>query len=487
MLIFPSQVQKIIAGLLLAAVLIPSISFVTNKTLLGGGLGDVPVANAVLATLPQQIIELAELVLIYLELVLSYVLQGLQYIQEKYTAMVQGMSLALQQWIQNVFKVMLEYFKLKLLDMLSTQIVNWITNGALGGPQYVTNWSNFLGQASKDALNIAINEVDRAAGGLICTPFAAQLRNLLRVNIPSIGLYGIPGFQYQLTCSLDTIVQNINDFYTDFSQGGWQGYISLLQPNNNYYGNMIAILDFEQGLAFSRQRAAQNEGTSAQGFLSVKRCKVYNQDSDGNQMDCREYEVTTPGNALAGTVTSAVTNRFGYIQGMDQIASIIAVLADSVLNKLIGVGVNGLMGYAAANPSPAYLPPDGNFTNCDAMPPGPQKDACLLEQDSHRPGATISSDKRQVDPGEEFTVFWSSVNAVTCTGTNYPVIGGNSASTTSTSTTAVFSTDGQTSGSASSTIAEDTTYLVVCSNDSGLAGSATTTVFLTTSSTIPVF
>ena len=431
-----TSLSKLIPVILIMAMLVPAFAYITQEKMTN-------TANALVPTydIPG-----------WVQTAITAIKTGLSAIYDGITSAIAVAEFAFNKWVQYVFKVLLEYFKLKLLDMLSTQIVNWITNGALGNPQYITNWQNFLGQASVDALNITINEVDKASGGLICTPFANQLRNLLRANI---GVPGISGFQYSLSCSLDRIVQNINAFYLDFSQGGWAGYLSLMQPNNNYYGNVISILDFNQQLEAAKQRAAQNEGIASLGYIGVKRCKVPT-DAFGPG-GCAEWEVTTPGKALAATVDEAVTNRFGYIFGMDQFASIIAILVDSTLNKLIGVGVNGLFGYAASYPSPSYISPTIDFTNCTAMTPGPQQDACFAAEQAQAPDVTLSPSVTVLNTGDTFSLIWAGINTTSCTGTN-------------------FNTNGQNSGNVTLSPTVTTSYSVTCTNANGQTVTKFTTV-----------
>jgi len=436
-----------VAGVLIAAMLIPVFAYVLERR---------AEEKFALVNEVQAVFGIGDIVFDptnYAERILEYILQGYQYVKEVGIYLNTLYNNIFNTWVQNVFKVLLEYFKLKLLDMLSTQIVNWITGGSLKGPQYITNWSNFLGQASRDALNIAINEVDRASGGLICTNFAGLLRNLLRTRVV---IPGMSTFQGQIACTLDKVVSNINEFYSDFSRGGWAGYVSIIQMNNNYYGNMISILDYEKQLEASRQRAAQNEGLASQGFISVKRCKTkdYSFAEDEASAGCAEWEITTPGKALAASVDSALTNRFGYIFGMNQFASIIAILTDGVLNKLIGAGIQGLVGLSqgviSSDPGAGYIPIGTDFTNCDVMPPGATRDACLAGRDVTAPDAMLVVNATTMDAGDSVSLSWAGINATSCSGTN-------------------FNTGGQTSGSVTLAPAETTTYSLTCRNTGGRA------------------
>lgn len=431
------QFQKYIAVALLTSILFPvaELSLAGLQNGLGKNLevASVPVARAAVPTFETNPI----------------VVGGV-----KVTAGATLASWTLEQWIQYVFDVLMEYFKLKILDMMVNQIVAWINGGTTGKPQFITDWRGFLGQAAKDATNIVINEVDKASGGLICTPFANQLRNLLR----PIGIPGISSFQYSLSCSLDRIVQNINAFYGDFSQGGWNGYLTMVQPNNNYYGNVISILDANELLAQANQKAAQNGGISSLGFLSTQRCKTRDEFSG----QCYEYENTTPGKAIGESVDRAVGNRIDYIVNSKQIVTIVAIVIDGFINKLIGAGINGLLGYGTTTvvPSGGYIPPGTNTTNCAAMPPGPQQDACLAAQQATAPDVTLSPSATAINSGESFSLIWAGINTTSCLGAN-------------------FDTGGQNSGYVTLSPTVTTTYGITCTNASAQTVTKFATVVVT--------
>jgi len=100
-----------------------------------------------------------------------------------------------------------ENLRKRLLDMMVDQIIQWIQGG--GKPQFVTDWQGFLG----DAANIAAGDFLQEIGaGFLCDPFNLQVQ---------IALYPVPKFTDQITCTLDQVVDNIENFYDDFRNGGW--------------------------------------------------------------------------------------------------------------------------------------------------------------------------------------------------------------------------------------------------------------------------
>src|SRR3989344_7332704 len=117
----------------------------------------------------------------------------------------------------------------KMVNDMVRSTINWAQSGFEGNPAYVTNPGQYFTQLA-----------DRAAGefivtgrelSVLCSPFQTQVRLALQRQ------YTQPS---QFQCTLTGVVGNINAFYSDFSQGGWDGWFSMPQNNaNNPYGAFI--------------------------------------------------------------------------------------------------------------------------------------------------------------------------------------------------------------------------------------------------------
>ena len=275
-------------------------------------------------------------------------------------------------WVQWVFKIALELFKIFVLNNMADSIVEFVTGGVGGDPKMIVNWFGFLGKEAEKSLYGVISQLDNAvAGGLLCSPFAYQLQQAMRPPIPVRGLPG-GSFQGRLTCSLDSFVSNINQFYRDFSVGGWEAYAETILPNNNFFGTFYDSLNTEEMLAYSLQEGARNEGLAGQGFLGVQKCEDF-----GSGFP--ECAITTQGKTIAETVDRAAGERFDYIVNIQQMLdfSTIFGIASSFLSKLINSGDDGFLSATIATPIGAPLPPT---KNCSLLPPGPERDACLLRE-----------------------------------------------------------------------------------------------------------
>lgn len=150
-----------------------------------------------------------------------------------------------------------------LVHNLTQQIVQMIrTGGQGGGPLFVTNWQDFLLDAADQASGVFLKELNLTH---LCEPFAPRLRLLLAG--------GRSPFQDRLRCTVSNVLQNVQAFYQDFSNGGWARWFEITQiPQNNFYGAYYLSLEENLLRQASAVEASRNEALSANGFLGLKEC-----------------------------------------------------------------------------------------------------------------------------------------------------------------------------------------------------------------------
>lgn len=164
--------------------------------------------------------------------------------------------------------VLIDLLLHQLLAELTNDIVNWIQNGE--EPRFVSEGiGSFLGDV-----------IDKAGGdfvenylnlGWMCEPFDMDIKTALQ---------DVSTFEERVTCTLTDVVDNIDDFYDDFSKGGWPAWIETAKPQNNLYGAFL-LAEFEKMREEEKAEAqAEFDALTGGGFLSVKDCKWY--DKNGN-------------------------------------------------------------------------------------------------------------------------------------------------------------------------------------------------------------
>lgn len=169
---------------------------------------------------------------------------------------------ALDNWFQKALddgnKCIRDVLVKALIDYVVDQTVAYIQGN--GDSKFFSNFD--LNVAADHAFDRVVKNVG-AAG--LCSPFGLQIR---------LGLLPVPRFSQQITCTLDRIVSNIDNFYVDFSVGGWAGYNAMWEPQNNYYGTILAISDEMMKKTAEEKEKTKNEMAAGGGFKSDKQCKA---------------------------------------------------------------------------------------------------------------------------------------------------------------------------------------------------------------------
>ena len=233
------------------------------------------------------------------------------------TAAIAGSTVAettqtLLEWGQSFI---LAELKKRVLDLMVDQIVAWIQGG--GDPKFITDWRGFL----EDIGQAVVGDMAQFLGlGFLCSPFNLQVQ---------LTMFAPPKFSTQVTCTLDQIVGNIENFFDDFRNGSWIAYQEMWRPQNNFYGATLLAWNAKEQEIAARTEAARNEAIAGQGFLSTK-------DAQGR--------ITTPGMVIGATLAKAVGSDIDYIINADQLAAYISAIADALINRLVKAGVEGIKG-----------------------------------------------------------------------------------------------------------------------------------------------
>ena len=293
------------------------------KTSLGSGVGEIPPdeTKATEIALAVPVLDLA-----------TYSLNK-EKLQSQESATGQSMTNTAWQRSQNCIRDSVAKI---ILDWIVDQTVEWIQGG--GEPKFVTNWGTF----ASDAFNAGVGEVINDSNfAFLCSPFRLQVNLSLTQQT----------FPQRIECTLDQIVENIDDFYNDFSKGGWLAYNEMWQPQNNYYGQLFMFHDEALMKGAAAKEAALNEAQAGQGFTSDKECLgiVFDQEKEQGppppgwvRYDKNKYcepqyiRVITPANTVAALMAKAVTSDSDWAAN---IHDWMAALINAVVNRIVKEGV----------------------------------------------------------------------------------------------------------------------------------------------------
>lgn len=259
----------------------------------------------------------------------------------------------------------------QLIDRMVQSSVKWAQSGFEGNPGYVTDPKQFFSDVADGVAGEYIMGTDL---GFLCSPFQANIRLSLTAN------YSEPEpFQ----CTLTEVVGNIENFYTDFSAGGWDGWFAMTQnETNNPYGAYLAAkveLDSRIAEKVGLERELLNW---SDGFLSWSECietnpPLVNPSSDPTVLPSTNTRhvpgkavgeciargpIQTPGTTLKAQLDNVLPSGLQRLISVQHIDQLVGAFASGLLTRYV-FGPRGLFANTSSNTSTTPSSPGGANTD----------------------------------------------------------------------------------------------------------------------------
>ncbi|MEK7629960.1 MAG: hypothetical protein AAB432_01070 [Patescibacteria group bacterium] len=276
-------------------------------------------------------------------------------------------------WIAQIaefaYKTFLATLKRRILDTLIDQTTAWIRGDSTGQPLYTQNFGKVVQDAAQAAVGDTLQEIGLAQ---LCRPLD---RFKLQIALQQ------PTFSRQISCTLDQVVDNVDNFFSNFENGGWIAYQELLKPQNNDIGRFLLTYDELLSKQGKQAEAQRQEAQASQGTISIKRCLQWTREwNDGltiqrdvlplngsgsasqipwddayNSLNnppptnpaqegpwiCTNDQITTPGTFVGESLKQTVGSDFSYIINAQDIADVAGAVLDAMINRVIKEGVKG--------------------------------------------------------------------------------------------------------------------------------------------------
>ena len=237
------------------------------------------------------------------------------------------------------------------LKKITQKTVNWINSGFKGNPGYLSNPKQFFLDVGD---GVASDFLSQAGLNQLCTPFRAQVRLALVKNY-------ITDSDQNYTCTLDILRNNYNAFTSDFTQGGWDGWLKTTQnPQNKQYGYKLTAKNRLTLEVTGEQELFEKELDKSGGFLNLKRCPRGQEwvDPVSQVRRCLVEEVTvTPGTVINEQLTKTLGNSFERLGAADEINEVVTALVTQLVEQIAGKasGLFGASEIVAGSGSPRAL------------------------------------------------------------------------------------------------------------------------------------
>jgi len=221
-----------------------------------------------------------------------------------------------------------------VIKKMTGSVVNWANGGFDGEPGFINNWDDFLKGTEHAVIAGAFKsaslqaELAQQNDGIVgdLGDIAQENYNLYqsgeiqttRAVAETIARFGVQQLNNDPLESiingkgetLSTLLgsqQAKEQFKSDLSVGGWEGYLALADPHN-----------YDVGLQGIVQGALQNKSNTAvtnsiaevqtpTTLLSKRKCTEYKKDAQGNRTDeCAREVVETPGDVIASQLNTSL-------------------------------------------------------------------------------------------------------------------------------------------------------------------------------------
>ncbi|MEK7461451.1 MAG: hypothetical protein AAB586_00030 [Patescibacteria group bacterium] len=210
------------------------------------------------------------------------------------------------------------------LEQILNATTAWINNGFEGNPAYVTDPMQFF---TKIADNIAGEFIRGSELGFLCSPFQAKIR---------IALARYHSQKKRFQCTLTEVVGNIEGFYNNFSQGGWDAWFVMTQNDiNNPYGTFLETkIELDKRLAQALGVENMRLGWDS-GFLGWSECLI----TDPDTGEClRRGPTKTPGKVIESQLEHVLGSGVRQLELADEFDELVSALFSQLLKQIFSAG-----------------------------------------------------------------------------------------------------------------------------------------------------
>lgn len=259
-------------------------------------------------------------------------------------------------------------FRKQMIDYMTDELVKWIQGG--GDPKFITDWEGFLTEVADEAGGKILEDITgpEFMAGLCQPDWAIKIR---------IGLQKPPKFATKARCTISDIGVNFDDFMDNFENGGWKGWLSVSEAQNNPYGVYMLAFNEKLNKEARAKLGAENEVKTGSGFLSDKVCVqrscklgataplagnsymgasysntqsydtritakesgIWKKEDLVSGCDCLEWQTRTPGKIVADGLNQSVFKDIEWLKNSEEWQNMVVAVTNAVVNRVTKEGV----------------------------------------------------------------------------------------------------------------------------------------------------
>jgi len=223
-----------------------------------------------------------------------------------------------------------------LVGTLLQELRGFISTGHFGDPLAIVDIRAFFGKLARDTTMAFMGDIENID---IYQPIKQQiLQNLAR---------SYTSYTEEMTSTIQDVLIVPEDFTDDFLKGGWVGFMTLLEPRNNIYGQLYMAKDVESRKIAASSGEVKDELSQSGGLLSLPgKCLEYAVTTtfSGNTTTttpgaCVRWERVTPGQFIATTLSNTLGSPVDSLNNADEISELLAAAVNVLVSDIIMKGV----------------------------------------------------------------------------------------------------------------------------------------------------
>jgi len=239
----------------------------------------------------------------------------------------------------------------RVLADITKSVVNWINSGFEGDPSFLSNPKAFYLNSANQITGELITSLGQEG---VCDMFRPQIVLVLKNT----------RFAEPYQCTALDVLDNVLSFMDDFRNGGWTGWFTILQEENNFYDVAYKLKAEQAGRIAQQEQLTRDDLNQGNGFLSQKRCAKYDQafldaqqeaESNGNESfsydgtakeggitGCSEAETITPGKLIVELGIETEKIPIKDLELADEVEESLVAIFNALINQMITQGFKSL-------------------------------------------------------------------------------------------------------------------------------------------------
>lgn len=212
----------------------------------------------------------------------------------------------------------------KIVDDLA----KWIRGGANGKPRFIQDFGKYLTEAADTASGLLLEQIlGKEDAQLLCKPWRMQ------IVLDIFDKVKRDKFSFKAQCKISDIIENYEEFYDDFSKGGWPAFLTVvLDDGSNPIGSYLMTLSEKEKRESFALNKADLEAKVNQGSLPGICLQSFVSGVTGKK-NCVRSKILTPGAAIIEMLPETFSTELRQLEAADEINELVAAVIDAIRMK----------------------------------------------------------------------------------------------------------------------------------------------------------